>query len=170
MGSLERQKRHGRHPWLIFDAARIAFSKRLARTKSCRHSSQSFSRSDPEAPCRVEQRIPPDLATQWKRGEFVPIDRDIACNYFPVPSFWPSQRISARWSRCFSCRTASCCGLRLTRPICGSVTDTGDDIAVLRTHGEYAGYVVTSAGKRARGTFIVYHGNCESAQTKAAIR
>ena len=50
-----------------------------------------------------------------------------------------------------------------------TVTHAGDDIAVLRTHGEYAGYVVTPAGKRARGTFIVYHGNEESAQSKLPL-
>jgi uncharacterized protein len=50
-----------------------------------------------------------------------------------------------------------------------TVTHAGDDIAVWKTHGEYAGYVVTPADREPRGTFIVYHGNEESAETKLPL-
>jgi uncharacterized protein len=46
---------------------------------------------------------------------------------------------------------------------------TGDTIAQWTANGEYAGYVVTPAGNRKRGTFIVYHGNEESAETKLPL-
>ena len=50
-----------------------------------------------------------------------------------------------------------------------TVTHAGDEVAVWPAHGEYAGYVVTPAGRAPRGTFIVYHGNEESAETKLPL-
>jgi uncharacterized protein len=50
-----------------------------------------------------------------------------------------------------------------------TATHTGDEIAVWKTQGEYAGYLVTPAGRAPRGTFIVYHGNEESAETKLPL-
>jgi pimeloyl-ACP methyl ester carboxylesterase len=50
-----------------------------------------------------------------------------------------------------------------------TVTQTGDGIEVWKARGEYAGYVVTPTGREPRGTFIVYHGNEESAETKLPL-
>ena len=50
-----------------------------------------------------------------------------------------------------------------------SVTDAGDDIDVWRAQGVYAGYVVTPMEHEPRGTFIVYHGNEESAEAKLPL-
>jgi len=50
-----------------------------------------------------------------------------------------------------------------------TVTHAGDDIAVWKVGGEFAGYVVTPASGRGRGTFVVYHGNEESAETKLPL-
>jgi hypothetical protein len=45
----------------------------------------------------------------------------------------------------------------------------GETLDVWKAHGEYAGYVVTPAARDPRGTFIVYHGNEESAETKLPL-
>lgn len=45
----------------------------------------------------------------------------------------------------------------------------GEHIDVWTAHGHYAGYVVTPAAGEPRGTFIVYHGNEESAETKLPL-
>ncbi|WP_086380985.1 alpha/beta hydrolase [Caballeronia sordidicola] len=50
-----------------------------------------------------------------------------------------------------------------------TLTHAGDGIDVWRVGGEYAGYVITPAGQEPRGTFIVYHGNEESAETKLPL-
>jgi uncharacterized protein len=50
-----------------------------------------------------------------------------------------------------------------------AVAHPGDDIDVWNVNGGYAGYVVTPAGREPRGTFIVYHGNEESAETKLPL-
>jgi uncharacterized protein len=50
-----------------------------------------------------------------------------------------------------------------------SVTHARDDIAQWTADGEYAGYVVTPKGLDKRGTFLVYHGNEESAETKLPL-
>jgi pimeloyl-ACP methyl ester carboxylesterase len=50
-----------------------------------------------------------------------------------------------------------------------SLTRAGEDIAEWKAHGEYAGYIVAPAEGSARGTFIVYHGNEESAETKLPL-
>ena len=50
-----------------------------------------------------------------------------------------------------------------------TVTDAGDDIDVWKAQGGYAGYVVTPTQHEPRGTFIVYHGNEESAETKLPL-
>jgi alpha-beta hydrolase superfamily lysophospholipase len=50
-----------------------------------------------------------------------------------------------------------------------TVTHAGDDISVWKVHGEYAGYVITPVERDPRGTFVVYHGNEESAETKLPL-
>jgi uncharacterized protein len=50
-----------------------------------------------------------------------------------------------------------------------TVTHAGDTIGEWQVRGRYAGYVVTPAGREPRGTFIVYHGNEESAETKLPL-
>jgi pimeloyl-ACP methyl ester carboxylesterase len=50
-----------------------------------------------------------------------------------------------------------------------TVTHTGDDIDVWKANGVYAGYVVTPKEKEPRGTFVLYHGNEESAETKLPL-
>ena len=50
-----------------------------------------------------------------------------------------------------------------------TATHAGDDIAAWTPHGEYEGYVVTPARREPRGTFLVYHGNEESAETKLPL-
>jgi uncharacterized protein len=45
----------------------------------------------------------------------------------------------------------------------------GETIDVWKANGHYAGYVVTPAASEPRGTFIVYHGNGESAETKLPL-
>ncbi len=50
-----------------------------------------------------------------------------------------------------------------------SLTHTGDTIGVWHVGDRYAGYVVTPAGQTPRGTFLVYHGNEESAETKLPL-
>lgn len=50
-----------------------------------------------------------------------------------------------------------------------SLAHTGDTIDAWHVHDQYAGYVVTPAGHAPRGTFIVYHGNEESAETKLPL-
>lgn len=44
-----------------------------------------------------------------------------------------------------------------------------EDIKQWKVHGEYEGYIVAPAQGRARGTFILYHGNEESAETKLPL-
>ncbi|WP_321950698.1 alpha/beta hydrolase [Paraburkholderia bannensis] len=50
-----------------------------------------------------------------------------------------------------------------------SVTHEGDTVEAWHIHDEYAGYVVTPTRETPRGTFIVYHGNEESAETKLPL-
>ncbi|SAK78211.1 Alpha/beta hydrolase family protein [Caballeronia catudaia] len=50
-----------------------------------------------------------------------------------------------------------------------SLPHAGEDIELWKAHGEYAGYIVAPVERRARGTFIVYHGNAESAETKLPL-
>ncbi|SAL80606.1 alpha/beta hydrolase [Caballeronia telluris] len=50
-----------------------------------------------------------------------------------------------------------------------TVTDPGDDIDVWKVQSVYAGYVVTPTEHEPRGTFIVYHGNGESAEAKLPL-
>ncbi|WP_321816383.1 MULTISPECIES: alpha/beta hydrolase [unclassified Paraburkholderia] len=50
-----------------------------------------------------------------------------------------------------------------------ATTHAGDAIDVWHAQGQYAGYVVTPADRAPRGTFIVYHGNEESAETKLPL-
>jgi alpha-beta hydrolase superfamily lysophospholipase len=50
-----------------------------------------------------------------------------------------------------------------------TVAHAGDGIDLWKPRGEYAGYVVTPTGRAPRGTFIVYHGNEESAETKLPL-
>src|SRR5215469_15286529 len=45
----------------------------------------------------------------------------------------------------------------------------GSTIDEWKAHGQYAGYVVTPSAREPRGTFIVYHGNEESAETKLPL-
>jgi uncharacterized protein len=45
----------------------------------------------------------------------------------------------------------------------------GSDIGIWKAGGQYAGYLVTPEGREPRGTFIVYHGNEESAETKLPL-
>ncbi|GAB2919819.1 alpha/beta hydrolase [Paraburkholderia jirisanensis] len=48
-------------------------------------------------------------------------------------------------------------------------THAGDAIEVWKIGNDYAGYVVSPAGRPPRGTFIVYHGNAESAEMKLPL-
>ena len=50
-----------------------------------------------------------------------------------------------------------------------TVANAGSQIDVWNAQGTYAGYVVTSMEHAPRGTFIVYHGNEESAETKLPL-
>lgn len=50
-----------------------------------------------------------------------------------------------------------------------TASHAGVEIATWNPHGGYAGYVVTPARRDPRGTFIVFHGNEESAETKLPL-
>jgi len=50
-----------------------------------------------------------------------------------------------------------------------TVNAAGGDIAEWKVQDRYAGYVVTPTEREPRGTFIVYHGNEESAETKLPL-
>ncbi|MBP0592216.1 alpha/beta hydrolase [Paraburkholderia sp. LEh10] len=45
----------------------------------------------------------------------------------------------------------------------------GFDVAPWQANGHYAGYVVTPAARMPRGTFIVFHGNAETAENKLPV-
>ncbi|GAB5096594.1 MULTISPECIES: alpha/beta hydrolase [unclassified Caballeronia] len=50
-----------------------------------------------------------------------------------------------------------------------TVPHAGASIDLLQVRDQFAGYVVTPAGREPRGTFMVYHGNEESADTKLPL-
>jgi alpha-beta hydrolase superfamily lysophospholipase len=50
-----------------------------------------------------------------------------------------------------------------------TVTRAGDTVDVWKIDNHFAGYVVSPAGHTPRGTFIVYHGNAESAEMKLPL-
>ncbi|KQR81729.1 alpha/beta hydrolase [Burkholderia sp. Leaf177] len=54
-------------------------------------------------------------------------------------------------------------------PGLNTVTHAGDNINVWKVRDEFAGYVVTPVARDSRGTFVVYHGNEESADTKLPL-
>jgi uncharacterized protein len=50
-----------------------------------------------------------------------------------------------------------------------TVSHPGETVEAWNVDGHYAGYVVTPEAREPRGTFVVYHGNEESAETKLPL-